>query len=131
MSEDAKRVREMAFRRRLRREATPAEAQLWPLLRGRALDGCKFRRQVLLCGWVVDFACLSHKLVVELDGAVHDDPEQAASDMQRDAWLHENGWTVLRFRNGDLQRNPADVLGTVSRALSALTPAAARRPLSR
>ena len=123
--------RSLALRRRLRREQTPAESQMWPLLRGRALDGAKFRRQMHVCGFVVDFACISHGLIVELDGAVHDEPEKAEHDRDRDALLRARGWTVLRFRNGELQRHPEVVVEVVRRTLNALTPAASRRPLSR
>jgi len=134
MAGDSKRKNDLALRRRLRREQTPAESQLWGLLRGRGVDGVKFRRQAPVCGWVVDFACVSHRLVVELDGAVHDVPDQLARDRDRDAWLRENGWTNLRFRNGDLRFDPDGFIRAIRLALGALgalTPAAARRPLSR
>ena len=122
--------RELAFVRRLRVEATTAEEKRWSLLRNRRLAGAKFGRQANICGWIVDFACVSHQLVVELDGGVHDEVEQAASDAQRDRWLCDNGWKVLRFRNAQLLRSEAEVLTELTHALGALTPAAERRPLS-
>lgn len=131
MAEERRLNRSLDLRRQLRREQTPAESQMWPLLRGRALDGVKFRRQAHVCGFVVDFACISHGLVVEMDGAVHDEPQKAAQDRERDALLRANGWTVLRFRNGDLQRHPEVVVEVVRRTLTALTPAASQRPVSR
>ena len=64
-----------AFARKLRREMTQAEAMLWRSLRGVALDGLKFRRQVPIGRYVVDFLCVKHRLAVELDGAPHDRDE--------------------------------------------------------
>ena len=128
---DDKQHRDVTFRGTPRREQTPAESALWTLLRGRALAGAKFRRQVPVNGWVADFACLSHRLIIELDGAVHDEPDQAARDLSRDASLREIGWTILRFRNGDLREDSDRVVGSIRQALEALTPAAPQRPLSR
>ena len=84
--------------RRLRREMTKAEKNLWNCLRNRGI-GAKFRRQVPIGNYVADFACVAAKLIVELDGPTHDDPEQQAHDIERDAWLRRQGWTVLRFPN--------------------------------
>lgn len=65
-------VAELRFRRGLRRAMTPAERLFWELVRDRRMFGCKFRRQHRIGGWVVDFACVSKRLIVELDGGVHD-----------------------------------------------------------
>ncbi len=88
-----------AFARKLRREMTLAEAMLWRSLRGGGLDGLKFRRQVPIGRYVVDFLCVEHRLAVELDGAPHDRDEQKARDASRDAWLREHGYSILRLRN--------------------------------
>jgi very-short-patch-repair endonuclease len=88
-----------AFARRLRRDMTQAEAMLWRSLRGGALDGLKFRRQVPIGRYVVDFLCVEHRLAVELDGAPHDRDEQKDHDALRDAWLFEHGYRILRLRN--------------------------------
>jgi very-short-patch-repair endonuclease len=114
--------------RQLRQAATAAEEQLWVLLRNRKLAGCKFGRQPHVCGWVVDFACLSHQLIAEVDGAAHELPDKAASDARSDEWLACNGWTVLRFRNGELRDHPQGVIEAITRALLALTPAASVAP---
>ncbi|SEE39101.1 Very-short-patch-repair endonuclease [Rhizobiales bacterium GAS191] len=90
---------QLAFARRLRRDMTSAEAMLWRSLRGAGLAGLKFRRQVPIGDYVVDFLCVEHRLVVELDGAPHDDPTQKQHDARRDAELHERGYRVLRFPN--------------------------------
>ena len=69
--------------RNLRQTMTPAEQALWVVLRNRQLGGLKFRRQQRLGAYVLDFVCPSCKLVVEVDGGIHDDDEQAAHDELR------------------------------------------------
>ena len=76
--------------RSMRHESTPAEAKMWQLLRGNQL-GVKFRRQHSIDRNIVDFVCLSHKLIVELDGAGHLEPDQADYDQGRTAYLKELG----------------------------------------
>jgi very-short-patch-repair endonuclease len=84
--------------RSLRRTAPTQERRLWQILRGRQLDGLKFRRQVPLGPYVVDFLCLHYRLIVEADGPFHD-PER---DAQRDAWLTHQGFKVLRLSNSEI-----------------------------
>jgi very-short-patch-repair endonuclease len=76
-----------------------AEAIVWRMLRDRRCAGHKFRRQMPLGGYVVDFVCLEQRLVVEIDGLSHDAEEQRARDAARDEWLHANGFRLLRLRN--------------------------------
>ena len=90
--------------RRLRREATPAERAAWELLRRGAIDGWHFRRQQVVEGFVVDFFCAKLRLVIELDGAVHDRPEQRVLDQERDATLRLVGLKVVRIRNEEVGR---------------------------
>lgn len=97
--------------RRLRRDLTGPEALLWRQLRNRGCDGFKFRRQTPLCGAVVDFFCAELKLVIELDGGIHD--LKGASDGLRDARLIRAGFCVLRFRNQALLNNPNVVLEAI------------------
>ena len=85
--------------RALRRRASATERLLWRRLRGRGLFELKFRRQVPLGRYVVDFVCLRHRLIVEADGPFHD----AAYDAERDAWLAAEGFRVLRFSNSEIQ----------------------------
>mgnify|MGYP003290397522 CR=1 FL=1 len=82
----------------MRHVPTEAESIVWELVRANRL-GVKFRRQQLIGEYIVDFYCLSHKLVIEIDGSVHDNPTQQSHDRQRDAWMTKNGYTVLRFTN--------------------------------
>jgi len=84
--------------RALRRSAPSTERLLWKLLRDRRLEGLKFRRQVPMGPYVLDFVCLRHRLVLEADGPFHD-PEH---DAVRDAWLAAKGFRVLRFPNDEI-----------------------------
>ena len=89
--------------RLLRRNQTDSEAQMWGVLRDRRLKDYKFRRQHPIDRYVADFACVSARLIVELDGPVHD--ETVERDRVRDAFLTESGWQILRFSNADVGRN--------------------------
>src|SRR5690606_25291270 len=82
--------------RQLRQKGTRAEALLWEHLRDRQLHGAKFRRQAVIGRFIVDFYCHEHRLVVELDGAVHDQPDIAAHDAERQEQLEAQGYRVLR-----------------------------------
>ncbi len=86
--------------RKLRQTSTIPEVKLWQYLRGRRLMGLKFRRQFPVGPYVVDFVCLSHKLVIELDGGQH--AEQLEYDNKRTEYLEHFGFRVLRFWNTDV-----------------------------
>jgi len=103
--------------RNLRLNQTTAEQRLWSCLRDRKLEGHKFKRQVPRGAFVVDFACLRKKLIVELDGGQHGDPEQGARDRVRSAWLESEGYRVLRFWNHEVLMNMEGVLGVIAQAL--------------
>jgi very-short-patch-repair endonuclease len=94
----------------MRREPTEAEDRLWHELRGRRLDRIKFRRQVPVGRYVVDFVCLEAMLVVELDGSQH---AESTHDMVRDAELKARGFRVLRFWNDDVLRDMNGVCDTI------------------
>lgn len=81
--------------RALRRQTPATERALWTLLRGRRLAALKFRRQVPMGPYVLDFVCFQHRLIVEADGPFHD-PQ---ADARRDAWLAAQGFRVLRLPN--------------------------------
>ena len=97
--------------RELRKSPTDAERALWTHLRGRQLCGHKFRRQQPLGPYVVDFACLRQKLVVEVDGGQH--VEQAGADAERSSWLQAQGFRVLRFWNHEVLTATDDVLEAI------------------
>jgi len=88
-----------AYARSLRKSMTPAEIRLWQMLKGRQLEGRKFRRQHGIGPYVLDFYCPSEKLAVELDGESHAGPIAAAKDAERTAYLAERGVVVIRFEN--------------------------------
>jgi very-short-patch-repair endonuclease len=109
--------REPTYRARsLRRAATPAERALWALLRDRALDDVKFRRQHPLGRFIVDFFCVEAAIVVEADGAPHF--PRPARDIARDRWLKLIGCTVLRFPNRLILESPNVVLDRIRHHLA-------------
>ena len=98
------RVPQAAAARQLRRSLTPAERYAWALLRGRGIHRLKFRRQHVLGRFVADFYCAEHRLVLEVDGAPHHGPAQAAYDAARTDELTRQGYTVMRVGNEGLSR---------------------------
>jgi very-short-patch-repair endonuclease len=100
--------------RELRRNATDAERHLWFALRDRRLAAYKFRRQRPIGPFIVDFACIEHRLVIEADGGQHADNP---ADDARTAWLMSQGWRVLRFWNNDILVNTEGVLLSILEAL--------------
>jgi very-short-patch-repair endonuclease len=101
-----------AAARRLRQELTPSEAVLWEVLRGRQFEGLKFRCQHPVGRFIVDFYCPSLKLVIEIDGSVHDD--QKAYDQARTEQLQDFGYYVLRFSNGQVVNDLLTVLNQIA-----------------
>lgn len=83
----------------MRRAMTDAELKLWNELRAHRLMGLSFRRQVPIGPYIVDFACSTHQIIVEVDGSQHAEPER---DQARDLFLASAGWTILRFWNDDI-----------------------------
>ena len=103
--------RNRTLARRSRSAPTDAEVALWILLKDRRLHGFKFRRQAPIGPYVADFTCHALKLVIEADGGIHRLTE--ARDADRDAWLAEAGYTVLRFDNSAILHNPNLVFDAV------------------
>jgi very-short-patch-repair endonuclease len=94
------------FARKLRKSMTPQEVKLWAHLRQLRRDhGWKFRRQVPLRGFIVDFACFDARLIIELDGSQHGLEPQVQLDRARDTTLERNGFAVLRFWNDEVDHN--------------------------
>lgn len=89
----------------MRRVMTDAELKLWNELRAHRLMGMSFRRQVPIGPYIVDFACSSYHLIVEVDGSQHADSENLQRDEARSAYLKASGWTILRFWNDDIIRD--------------------------
>jgi very-short-patch-repair endonuclease len=101
--------------RTLRKNSTDAEQRLWSRLRGRQLDGCRFRRQAPLGPYVADFVCFAARLVIEIDGGQHS--WRANEDAARTSWFEPNGFRVLRFWNNEVLGDLEGVLETIRRAL--------------
>jgi very-short-patch-repair endonuclease len=102
--------------RLLRFGMTDAERRLWSALRGRRLKNFKFRRQHPLGPFVLDFACVEHRLVIEADGGQHAENDD---DRRRTGWLEAQGWRVCRFWNNDILRNPEGVQTAILSLLEA------------
>ena len=100
----------------MRRNPTEAERALWRVLRAKRLEGWKFRRQVRIDRYIVDFICFENRLVVEADGSQH---SENAYDQARDAYLYAQGFRVLRFWNNDVLANPEGVLTAILVELAA------------
>jgi len=98
----------------MRSEATDAEHRLWQIIRAKRFQGYKFRRQVPIEFYIADFVCFPKRLIVELDGGQHAD---SASDPRRDAYLHSQGFRVLRIWNTDLLTNEEGVAELILSAL--------------
>ncbi|THD60961.1 DUF559 domain-containing protein [Phenylobacterium sp.] len=112
--------REAAIKRarRLRRNPSATERAVWERLRQRRLEGLKFRRQMPMGPYVLDFVCLRHRLAIEADGPFHD----PVRDAERDAWLLAKGFRVLRFSNREILGSPDLVADRVLAALDELPP---------
>lgn len=115
--------------RRLRRDQTEAEGKLWEALRGCRLDGWKWRRQVPVGPFIVDFLCLEASLSVEVDGGIH--AERADRDARRDAYLADRGLKVLRFWNGEVSGDLERVLWEIRRACRESDPRRRGRKIDR
>jgi very-short-patch-repair endonuclease len=105
------------YRIQNRQHSTTAEALLWQALKGKQLQGRKFRRQHSIENYIADFYCASAKLVIELDGEVHDETISRQNDQVRDERLEQLGFKVLRFRNEAVTESLALVLQTISQYL--------------
>ena len=93
-----------------RENPTYAENVLWHLLRGRQLDGYKFRRQHIIGSYIADFVCMNRRLIIEVDGLIHQIPENKISDEERTFELNKLGFKVIRFTNEEICNAPDNVL---------------------
>ena len=91
--------------KRLRSEQTMAERRMWRLLRPFRDDGIPLRRQAPIGSYGADFAWLSGKLVIEIDGGQHGETAALKRDAVRTRWLEQQGFEALRFWNNDVLRN--------------------------
>ncbi len=105
------------FRKDLRNSLTAAEAVLWQSLKGRQLQGKKFRRQVSFGRYIADFYCPECRLVIELDGARHFSPSIDEYEAKRTKYLEGEGLRVIRFENKELYDDIEAVLDTIKKAI--------------
>jgi len=113
------RIMSLRRARQLRLTMTDAERRLWAALRGRRLQGYKFRRQHPLGPFVLDFVCIEHRLVIEADGGQHADN---TNDQRRTRWLENRGWRIIRFWNNEILSNTEGVAEAILRALNSENP---------
>jgi very-short-patch-repair endonuclease len=109
--------------RQFRKSPTPSERTAWELLRGRRLLGLKFRRQQVILGFIVDFFCAEHRLVLEVDGSSHEPLERQVADEERTQVLASLELRVVRISNEDLSEAKlrsllAEAIGIVGHPLS-------------
>ena len=102
-------------RKYLRKKLTPAEATLWTLLKGKQLEGRKFRRQHSVGKYILDFYCPSETLAIELDGEHHFTDEGFAYDEERTNYLNSLRIKVLRFENEEVFQSPESVVAEIKK----------------
>jgi very-short-patch-repair endonuclease len=105
----------IAAARQLRQHLTPAEKILWEALRKRQLNGLKFRCQHPVESFIVDFYCPQHRLIIEVDGDVHD--QQVEYDAARTESLNHLGYRMMRFRNREVISNLGQVLQQIAEVI--------------
>ena len=104
-----------------RSNPTDAEIALWQMLRGKKLDGYKFRREHIIGSYIADFICLDQSLIIEVDGLIHQLAENKISDAERTEWLNSKGFEVLRFTNEQVLFQTEETLQAIKTKLHDLT----------
>ena len=89
----------------LRKDMTEQEKKLWHILRNSKFYGLKFKRQVPIGNYIVDFVCELHNIIIELDGGQHNKEINIKNDEQRSEFLKSKGYNILRFWNNDIDNN--------------------------
>jgi len=115
------------FKKQLRKNQTPQEIKLWYHLRSRRFDGLKFRRQFAIGKYIVDFICLEINLIIELDGGQHNISKAITYDNERTQFLEQQGYTVIRYWNNEVDFLLDSVLEDILNKIEQLNhPAVAR-----
>ncbi|NBL63835.1 dihydropteroate synthase [Flavobacterium sp. NST-5] len=107
------------FAREMRNKPTEAEKMLWNVLSNKGIDGHKFRRQHIIGNYIADFICLKSNLIIEVDGNIHQLPDNQASDVERTKWLLSEGFRVIRFTNEEVLFEIEKVIERISANLVA------------
>jgi very-short-patch-repair endonuclease len=113
--------KELEKRRKLRKEETYVEKIVWLHLRDRQILGYKFRRQYSVDNFVIDFYCPELKLAIELDGDVHEIPEQKDYDKVRQKYLETFGIKFIRIKNEDFLSNPNKAFNKIEKKITSTT----------
>ena len=106
-----------SFRKQLRKNQTSAENTFWNLVRAGRFHQLKFRRQHTMGKYTVDFYCPKLKLIIELDGSVHDNLGQVLYDEEREQFLKAQGYHIIRFENDAVLNYPETVLNNLEELL--------------
>lgn len=106
-----------------RRDLTAAENVLWQEIRRKQIGGFHFRRQVPIGPYITDFACVKEKLVIEVDGVGHSEPNEIVRDAKRTAYLDNLGWRVIRFMNVEIFDETDAVIESIWHHLKSKEPA--------
>lgn len=104
--------------KRLRNNVTEAENLLWQVISNKQL-GVKFRRQHPISCFIADFYCHEVKLIIELDGSIHDLPEVSNNDIERQRIIEQFGIKIIRFKNTELYNNLDSVLEKIKETIQA------------
>ncbi len=110
------RLSTLKFKRELRQNLTPAERVLWEALRGRKLQNTKWKRQESIDQFIADFLCKEHKLIVEVDGGIHE--TQHEYDRFRTEVIRDYEYRVIRFGNEEIFKKLPSVLHRISEAIA-------------
>jgi 5-methyltetrahydrofolate--homocysteine methyltransferase len=100
-----------------RNKPTDAEAALWELVKSKKLEGFKFRRQHIIGNYITDLVCLDRRLVIEIDGLIHQLPENKESDAERTEWLNSKGLKVIRFTNDEVLYDTENIIEQINLTL--------------
>ncbi len=103
--------------RNLRKNSTIQEKRLWNIIKNRQINGYKFKRQVPVGEYIVDFMCAEINLVIEIDGGQHNKPDNIEHDNKRTEFLNSKGYKVLRFWNNDIYENIDGVIAEIEKYL--------------
>ena len=106
--------------KKMRNQPTEAEKMLWNILANKGLEGYKFRRQHIIGQYIVDFICLEKRLIIEVDGSVHNVQEQIEHDQLRTEWLESKGFKIVRFTNKQVLLDSLNTIEIIRKELNAI-----------
>jgi 5-methyltetrahydrofolate--homocysteine methyltransferase len=101
-----------------KKNPTEAESVFWEQLRNKQLEAFKFRRQHIIGKYIADFVCLKRRLIIEVDGKIHQLPDNKEADKIRTEWLEEKGFKVIRFTNQEILFDIDNTLNTILNELN-------------